>query len=709
MQDISTLKPQIYGSYFKTYLDYLPYAEGFTQWEDMVAWLSSPDRRLLTLKKESQTLISFAKFDGKGRKTHNVEYVTAVVVDLDNGTSLEDVLKIVGSYEFFSYSTHRHDSTATRQRLIFPLLRLIKSEEYIPIWKIINDLLGGTADSNAKDPTRLSFLPSCPPDKAAIAFCHHQKGSFLNPDELPTVKNITQDFSSFLDSLKKSPPDMHRGYPDGERTEELTKRIGWCLGPHKMNEEQTLSACLAWNQNNLPPLPEKKIHDTVKSIFKKSMLQPKNSSNSKSDHLTLARNVIDQVGTNKLLATASHIWMWDNGGVWNPIDERVLEQRIHNHMESEGLSIKRGTVKAVSATIQTEIFSSQHEWDQGNDIINFKNGELIWTGNSWQIQKHNRSNFCTTQIPHTYDVNAKCPRFYQFLCEVFEGDSDMEDKILLILELLGYTLVANTKMETFVILVGSGANGKSVLLDLIRMLVGDKNVAAVQPAAFNNSFQRAHLHNKLANLVTELGEGKEIADAELKAIASGELTTAEHKYGHPFNFRPYCTCWFGTNHLPHTRDFSNALFRRAKIIQFNRTFVYGQNADPNLKSKLVSEIPGIIHLALWAYGEVLKRNSFTEPSSCAKAKHEWRIDVDQAAQFITEMCELVPGSIITSQEFYAAYKRWAENMGITKHLSQKSLTQRATQLGCKPSKGTNGIRIIAGIRFNYGVSGMSGG
>jgi putative DNA primase/helicase len=46
----------------------------------------------------------------------------------------------------------------------------------------------------------------------------------------------------------------------------------------------------------------------------------------------------------------------------------------------------------------------------------------------------------------------------------------------------------------------------------------------------------------------------------------------EHKFKNPFTMRPFATCWFGTNHMPHTRDHSNAIFRRAMILTFNRTF-----------------------------------------------------------------------------------------------------------------------------------------
>ena len=121
-------------------------------------------------------------------------------------------------------------------------------------------------------------------------------------------------------------------------------------------------------------------------------------------------------------------------------------------------------------------------------------------------------------------------------------------------------------------LIGNGANGKSVLLSVIEALCGRTNVAGVQPSKFESTFERAHLHNKLANIVSELSEGEKLADAGLKSITSGEPVTVAHKYKDPFVLRPYSTCWFGTNHMPRTSDFSDALFRRAVIITFNRTF-----------------------------------------------------------------------------------------------------------------------------------------
>lgn len=72
------------------------------------------------------------------------------------------------------------------------------------------------------------------------------------------------------------------------------------------------------------------------------------------------------------------------------------------------------------------------------------------------------------------------------------------------------------------------------------------------PSQFDNRFQRAHLQGKLANIITEIADGSTISDAQLKGIVSGEKVTAEHKHMAPFDFNPFYTCWFGTNHMPYS-------------------------------------------------------------------------------------------------------------------------------------------------------------
>jgi len=256
-------------------------------------------------------------------------------------------------------------------------------------------------------------------------------------------------------------------------------------------------------------------------------------------------------------------------------------------------------------------------------------------------------------------------------------------------------------------LIGNGANGKSVLLAVVEALIGKANVCAVQPSKFENTFQRAHLHGKLANIITEIAEGALMADAQIKAIVTGELTTAEHKNKPPFDFHPIATCWFATNHMPHTRDISNAIFRRVIILELNNRFD-GNRCDTNLIDKHISELPGILNMALSAISGVLDRDSISTCESSEQAKRKWWLEADQVAQFVDEMCMPNPDGKVDVSVIYSAYSFWAYDSGINRKFSKNSFGRRLSGLGFPQGKGTGGVRQRHGLMLRTGTIPPSG-
>ena len=279
----------------------------------------------------------------------------------------------------------------------------------------------------------------------------------------------------------------------------------------------------------------------------------------------------------------------------------------------------------------------------------------------------------------------------------FENDDDAADKIAALFEMVGYSLFRKLLFERFVILIGDGANGKSIILDVVKAIIGSRNVAAVQPSQLDNEFQRAHLHGKLINVVTEMAEGQCLPDAAIKSLVSGETATVAHKHKTPFEMQPRVKFCFSTNHMPHTRDLSQGIFRRALIIVFNRSF-FGKDADPNLRTRLMSEIPGIISHSIKAYQTVLIKNGFTNPASSDQAKNEWRLDADQVGRCIDELCEPHIDGFITTEEFYGRYKYWTKDSGIMRPLTSRTVRSRLTKLGVREAR-TSQIRGFSGFRW----------
>ena len=383
--------------------------------------------------------------------------------------------------------------------------------------------------------------------------------------------------------------------------------------------------------------------------------------------------------------------------MWKKLEKRAVKQIIQKIIANKIDGVSKNIVESVYDLLQTEIYNTDQKFNVGHDeCVNCQNGELSLIDGEWQLLPHERKNYRTTQIPVVYAVNANAPRFTRFLDEVFAGDSDKEDKIKALLEMMGYSLMAHCKYEKFIILVGIGANGKSVLLSVLESLIGKENISGVQPSTFDRSFHRAHLHEKLANIVTEIKQGEVIDDASLKGIVSGEPTTVEHKFGHPFVMRPFATCWFGTNHMPHTRDFSNALFRRTLILKFNNVFEAELgNCDPSLRNTLARELPGILNMALNAYAKAIAKG-FTMPESCIEARNEWHTEADQVAQFIDDECVRDDTAEVQAQLLYGAYRGWTRNSGINQPLTLKSFRKRLDVLGFGARR-TSEARYVTGL------------
>ena len=421
------------------------------------------------------------------------------------------------------------------------------------------------------------------------------------------------------------------------------------------------------------------------------------------DQLTLAKAIRHAVGAENIIGQESGVWIYrEEIGIWRALSPREERQLVQKHLEvakhqEQIEAVSKGLVDGVTDVFKSEVHREDHEWEQGCDeAVSTPGGVMTLVKGGWERKPHRREDYRTVQIPVDWDPEATAPRFARFLEEIFapDGEEEAADKATALLEMMGYSLMAHARHEKFIILVGEGSNGKSVLLAVLEKLLGKHNVAGVQPSQFDHPFQRAHLHLKLANVVTEVSQGEVIADAELKGITSGETSTVERKYQNPFNLKPYSTCWFGTNHLPHTRDFSDALFRRALVVRFNRKFDEQDPenlTDPHLKEELFQELPGILRLCLNAYAEALNRRTFTEPKSCKEAKQAWRLEADQAAQFIEDAC-LKDGKT-GSTELFQAYLTWANEQGIKHRLSHKTFSERLMRLGYSTSRTRHGMNF----------------
>lgn len=279
-----------------------------------------------------------------------------------------------------------------------------------------------------------------------------------------------------------------------------------------------------------------------------------------------------------------------------------------------------------------------------------------------------------------WDEKAESPTFVKYLHDIFRDDSDREEKIQFVLEWMGLCLIPDTSFEKFVVCVGEGGNGKSVLLKLMPELLGQENVYSAAIQRLGNRRSLAELDGKLLLTSSEMNENTVMDDGILKQIVSGDTIEAERKYEHPFTFVPYTRIMLATNHLPKLRDVTHAFFRRLVLLKFNRNFT-ADEMDLKLFSKLTEELSGIFTMAVGGLQSLQARGRFIVPSSSIKACEQYSEDSDIIKMFAEDA--LVPDDTnkgVRPASLYDLYRKYCNTYGF-KPGNIITLGKRLKQLG----------------------------
>lgn len=354
-------------------------------------------------------------------------------------------------------------------------------------------------------------------------------------------------------------------------------------------------------------------------------------------------------------------------------EERVKAVRWALQSES------RQKLKAMldGAQSMTPITDTGADWDKGDWFLGCENGMIDLQEGA--LREGDASHRITLSTGIHYNESAQCPRWLQFLDEVF-GD---EKLIEFIQRAVGYSLTGDISEQVLFLCYGNGANGKSVFLAILRAILGD--YAANTPFSTFETLDRNGSTNDIAALVgkrlitsSETRENARMNEARVKALTGGDPLTARFLFGEFFTFEPKGKIWLAVNHRPRVSDDSYGFWRRVRLIPFEKTFG-PDKADPRLLDKLRDELPGIL---AWAALGCLdwQRDGMKPPEIVTAATEEYRVESDVLARFFEEKCELAEGKQETAGALYKGYEAWAEENGENK-IGSQSFRRRLGEKG----------------------------
>lgn len=299
-----------------------------------------------------------------------------------------------------------------------------------------------------------------------------------------------------------------------------------------------------------------------------------------------------------------------------------------------------------------------------------------------ELHRHTPAWFSTVCLPYRYDPQASCERWLGMLQQNLEGDIE---RIALLQEFFGYCLTPSTDAQACLILVGEGGNGKSVILAGLHALLGDGNVSTVPLEDFGRRFAMAQTLGKLANISAEVGELDRTAEGTLKAFVSGDRMTFERKGKDPFTARPTARLVLSTNNIPRFADRSEGVWRRLRLVPFNRRVPEAERVPGMDKPDWwlrTGELPGMLNWALEGLRRLRANHmQFTESAACRIALEAHRLESDPCRAFLLEHYiadkEAKP---IAVDEVYRHYQRWCEEGGHRAPLSKPKFSREVRRV-----------------------------
>ncbi len=244
----------------------------------------------------------------------------------------------------------------------------------------------------------------------------------------------------------------------------------------------------------------------------------------------------------------------------------------------------------------------------------------------------------TNRIPWDYIPDAQSELAERTLNKLACDDPSI---VALLQECIGYCFYRRNELGKAFILTGDKSNGKSTFLDVIKYMLGDENISALDLKELGDRFSTSMMFGKLANLGDDIGDdflsGTQVST--FKKIVTGNRIKAERKGQDPFEFNPYIKMLFSANDIPRMKDKTGAVLRRLVIIPFNATFtVNDPDFDPYIKYKLVEQesIEYLIRVGVEGLRRVIQQNHFTQSERVDREIKEYEEENNPIAGFIED-------------------------------------------------------------------------
>ena len=286
--------------------------------------------------------------------------------------------------------------------------------------------------------------------------------------------------------------------------------------------------------------------------------------------------------------------------------------------------------------------------------------------------------FITNPIPHKLGKSSETPTIDRIFAE-WVG----VDYVKTLYEIIAYCMIPDYPIHRLFCFIGSGMNGKSCFLSLLKYFIGIHNCTSTElDTLLNSRFEITKLHKKLVCLMGETNFNEMNKTSMLKKLTGGDLIGYEYKNKTPFEAYNYAKILIATNNLPTTTDKTMGFYRRWMIIDFSNQFTE--------QKQILGEIPEeeYSNLGLKCVGiliDLLKKREFHNEGSIEERKERYENKSNFLQAFLEKTTTQDENGYITKGDFFKKFSGWSKEHR-HRELSETSVGLQMKKIGIESEK-----------------------
>lgn len=389
------------------------------------------------------------------------------------------------------------------------------------------------------------------------------------------------------------------------------------------------------------------------------------------------------------------------------IDALLTEATVGLARDIEDLDADPLTLNTESGLLRFRVQDADPESGCSDRVAAF---ELVPHARELTVPGRNTPQLVTKLMPVAYDPAATCPRFDAFL-ERVQPNAALRGFLQ---RWLGMSMTG-LPIQKFAFFYGHGANGKSVLVDLIARILGDYGATAkVESLTGRNRRGGGDATPDLIPLVgarmvraSEPEEGERLQEGMIKELTGGEPILVRQLHADFIEVRPIFKLTISGNHKPDIRGTDDGIWRRVMLVPFDIQIPAAER-DEKLGQKLWEERAGIFNWLVEGLLSALE-GGLAEPPEVLDATREYRTDSDPIGAFLRECCVVSgdPADFVYARDLIDGFNLWLDMKGETMWTGRKlslkfrDLAERYRDPGTGKSYGRGKRKATGytGIRF----------